>query len=164
LWRSGDAEAAAEIIPKCYAQFGARLGQTEESIATVSSNITAGAATDLSLGDVTTNVLLGTIGVQRYLWPVEHGEQLSLVGIQSPQQAIERNEAGAVAEDAIEARVHLTAPPQGRRRAIRFEIGVELPDQRTDALLRGAVQIGEGVELMDQPLSMDPGSVWKVGV
>ena len=37
----GNAEAAAEIIPKRDAQFGAGLGEPEEGIATVSPDITA---------------------------------------------------------------------------------------------------------------------------
>ena len=149
-------EAMAEIIPKGDAEFATGVHQSEESVATIATGVAVRATADLALDDVTANVALGTIGVQRYLWPVEHGEQLGLVGMQSLQKAIERDEAGAAAEDAIEACAHLAAPPRGWRRTIRFEIGVELPDQRADTLLRSAVQIGEGVELMDQPLGMDP--------
>src|SRR3974377_385161 len=39
---------------------------------------------------------------------------------------------------------------------IGLEISVELPDQFGDGALSGAVPIGEGVELVDQPLGMDP--------
>jgi hypothetical protein len=66
-------------------------------------------------------------------------------------QAIERDEASAATEEAIEPGAHLASPPCGRRRTAGFQIGVEPPEQRADTLLRGAVQIGEGVELMDQP-------------
>jgi hypothetical protein len=44
----------------------------------------------------------------------------------------------------------------GRRRAIGLEVGIKPPDRRAYALLRVAVQIGEGVELVHQPLCMDP--------
>ena len=33
---------------------------------------------------------------------------------------------------------------------------IEPPDQAAQPLLRGAVLVGEGVELVDQPLGMDP--------
>ena len=40
--------------------------------------------------------------------------------------------------------------------AIGLEVGIKPPDQRAYALLCVAVQIGEGVELVHQPLCMDP--------
>ena len=40
--------------------------------------------------------------------------------------------------------------------AIGLEIAVEPPDQRADAALGGALLVGEGVELVDQALGMDP--------
>ena len=114
------------------------------------------AAADLALDDLTANVAFGAVGVQRYLRPVEHSEQLGLIGVQPLQQAIERDEASAATEDAIEPGAHLAASPSGRRRTVGFQIGVEPPNQCADPLLRGAVQIGEGVELVNQPLGMDP--------
>ena len=88
--------------------------------------------------------------------PIEHHQQLGLVGVQPREQAIERDEAGAAAEDAVEAGTQFAAASRGRVGAIRLEISVEPPDQRAHALLRGAVQIGEGVELVHQPLRMHP--------
>ena len=132
-------EAIAEIIPERYAQFGAGVHQAEESIAAISSCVAVRAAADLALDDVTADVALGTIGVQRDLRPVEHGQQLGLVGIEPLQQAIEGDEAGAATEDAIEASAHLTASPCGGCRAVGLQIGVEPPNERADALLRGVV-------------------------
>jgi hypothetical protein len=63
------------------------------------------------------------------LGPVEHSEQLGLIGVQPLQQAIERDEASAATEDAIEPRTHLAALPSGRRRTVGFQIGVEPPNQ-----------------------------------
>jgi hypothetical protein len=40
--------------------------------------------------------------------------------------------------------------------AVGLEIGVEPPDQRAHALLSGVLLVGEGVELVDQALGMDP--------
>lgn len=41
--------------------------------------------------------------MQRHLWTVQHPQQLVLVGVQPFQQAVERGEPGAAAEDPIEA-------------------------------------------------------------
>jgi hypothetical protein len=48
---SGDFEPAAQIIPERDAQFVARLGKTEKSIAAVSANVAACARTDLASRD-----------------------------------------------------------------------------------------------------------------
>ena len=39
---------------------------------------------------------------------------------------------------------------------IDLEVAVEAPDQVADALLRGAVQVGEGVELVHETLGVHP--------
>jgi hypothetical protein len=44
-----------------------------------------------------------SVGVERYVRPLENGEQFGLIGVQPRQQAIECDEAGAAAKDAIEA-------------------------------------------------------------
>jgi hypothetical protein len=66
-------EPVAEIMPERDAEFATGVHQAEEGIATIASYITVSAATDLALNDVTANVSLGVIGVQRYRRPVEHG-------------------------------------------------------------------------------------------
>ena len=90
------------------------------------------------------------------LGPIEHHQQLWLVGVQPLEQAIERDEAGASTEDALEAGTQFATAPCGGFRAIRLEVIVEPPDQRAHALLRGAVQIGERVEFVHQPFCMHP--------
>jgi hypothetical protein len=67
-------EANAVIIPERDAEFCAGVHQAEESISAIAPGVTVRAAADLALDDVTANVALGTIGVQRDLWPVEHGQ------------------------------------------------------------------------------------------
>ena len=106
-------EAMAEIIPKGDAEFATGVHQSEESVATIATGVAVRATADLALDDVTANVALGTIGVQRYLWPVEHGEQLGLVGMQSLQKAIERDEAGAAAEDMRSKRARISLRRRG---------------------------------------------------
>ena len=90
------------------------------------------------------------------LGAIEHHQQLWLVSVQPLEQAIERNEAGASTEDALEAGTQFATAPCGGFGAIRLEVIVEPPDQRAHALLRGAVQIGERVEFVDQPFCMHP--------
>ena len=67
-----NAEAAAEILPERDPQLGTSLGQSEEGVATVASNVAAGAAADLSLGHVTADIPFGAIGVQGDFRSVEH--------------------------------------------------------------------------------------------
>ncbi|MEA2726593.1 MAG: hypothetical protein QOF70_1068, partial [Acetobacteraceae bacterium] len=81
---------------------GAGLGQAEEGIAAIAPGVAAGSGTDLAAGDLAANVILRTVGVQRDFRPLQHHQQLGLIGMQSFQQSIQRDEAGATAEDAIE--------------------------------------------------------------
>src|SRR5690349_18447720 len=94
--------------------------------------------------------------MQRNVWMVEDGQQFGLVGMQPREQAIEGDEAGAAAEDAVEAGAELVAAARRRVGAVGFQVCVVCPDQRSDALLRGTLLVGEGVELVDQPLGMHP--------
>ena len=152
----GDGESAAEIIPECDPQFGAGLGQSEEGIAAVAADIAAGTTTDLAFGDLAADVVLRTIGVQRDVRMIEHGQQFGLVGMQPLQQSIETDEAGALAKDVVEPSAELAAPAWCRADAVVFQIGIELPDQPANALLSGPLVVGERVELVHQPLGMDP--------
>ena len=152
---SGNAETATEIIPKRDAQLGTGIGEPEEGIATVSPDITASAAADLALGHVAADVALGTVGMQWDLGVIQHGQQFGLVGMQPHEQAIKCDEAGAAAKDAIEAGAKLSATAGRGVEAVRFQIGIEPPDQRADTRLRDALLRGERVELMNQPLRVN---------
>ena len=125
----------------------------------------------MALGHLAADVVLRAVGVQRDLWVVEHLQQLGLVGVQPPQQAVEGSKAGDAHKDAVEARPQFVAPTRGRRGPVGLEVGIEPPDQaakRTDAqqsgqpaqaahsLLSGALLVGEGLQLVHQPLGMDP--------
>src|SRR5208283_6121354 len=67
-----------------------------------------------------------------------------------------RDEAGAAAEDAVKPRPQRKAAAFLGIGPVSLEIGVEDPDQLAHLLLCGAMQIREGVQLMHQPLGMDP--------
>ena len=159
VWNAGlvlNAEAVAEVVPERDAKLGAGLLQSEESVPAITSGVTVCAAANLALGDVAADVAFGTVGVERYLRAIQHRQQLRLVGVQPCEQAVESDEAGAAAEDAIEAGAQFAASAGSRRGAIGLEVGVEPPDQTTDALLSAAMQVGERIELVDLPLGMHP--------
>jgi hypothetical protein len=103
FWLALDAETGTELIAEGDAVFGCGAHQAEEGVAAVVSIEIAGATTDFALGDMTADVTLGTIGMQRYLRAVERHQQLGLVGVQSLKQTIEGDEAGMAVEDAGEA-------------------------------------------------------------
>src|SRR5690242_14393446 len=156
VWMPDDAEPVSEVIPERDTKLGAGMHQTKERVAAITTGIAAGPAADLALGDLAADVALRTVGVQRNLRPVEHHQQLGFVGMQPLEQAIKGGKSGAPVEDAVEPVAHLAAAPGRGRGAIRLEIGVEPPDQLAHALLGGAVQVGEGVELVHQPFGVHP--------
>src|SRR3954470_1431949 len=153
---SWDADPVAEVVPEGDAELLAGLGEAEEGVAALAAKIALGAAADLALGHLAADVVLGTVGVQRDLWMVEHHQQLGLVGVQPLQQAVERDEAGAALEDAVEAGAQLAAPAWCRRRPVGLEVGVEPPDQAAHVLLGGPLRVAEGLQLVDQALGVDP--------
>ena len=76
--------------------------------------------------------------------------------MQSGHQPVERGKAGAAPEDPIEAGTQDGSAFRTGISAIALEVVVEVPDQAAYALLDDAVLFGEGVELMHQPLRMNP--------
>ncbi len=70
--------------------------------------------------------------------------------------SIQRGEAGAAEEDAVEA------PAQRERLALAgfepasLEAGVEVPDQVANLILRGTMAVVERIQLMRQPFRMNP--------
>src|SRR5271166_1108576 len=76
--------------------------------------------------------------------------------MQSRQQAVQRGEAGAAAEDAIKPGTQGERPALAGPGPVSFEIGIEFPDQTTNALLSGAVLVSERVQLMHQSFRVNP--------
>src|SRR3984885_2374907 len=149
-------ESRAQIIPDRDAKLVAGLGETEECIAAIATNVAPGPCADFPPGDVTTDVILRTVGVERDLRPVQHDQQFSLVGMQPCQQAVQRDKAGAALEDAVEAGAQGPRPALAGGEPVSFEAGVEVPDQPTDQRLRGTMAVIEGVQLVYEPLRMHP--------
>ena len=146
----------AEVIPEGDAELGAGLVEAEKGIAAIATRIASGAAAHLSFGDLTADIVLRSIGVQRNLGPIEHHQQFALVGAEPSEQPVENDEPGLACEDAIEARPQRSPALSVRILSIGFEIAIERPDQSTNPGLDLALIIGEGIELVNEPLGMNP--------
>src|SRR5690242_13580065 len=151
-----DLESGAQIVPDCDAEFVAGLGQAQKSIAAIAADIAACLCTDLAPDDLTADVVLRAVGVQRDLRPVQHHQQLSLVGMQPGQQAVQGREAGATKKNAIEAGTQSDGAMSGRVELISLQAGIEVPNQAAHARLRDPLLVGERVELVYQPFRVDP--------
>src|SRR3984957_8268156 len=141
----GHLQPAAQIIPHRYAELVASLGEAQKRIAAIAADIAAGSGADLPPGDVTTDVIFGTVGVQRCFRPIQHHQQLGFVGMQPLQQAVQRDEAGAAQEDAIKLFAQRDSPARAWLKPVSLEISVEVPDQTANPRLRGLMAVGEGV-------------------
>ena len=82
----------AEVIPEGDAELGAGLVEAEKGIAAIATRIASGAAAHLSFGDLTADIVLRSIGVQRNLWPIENHQQFALVGAEPCEQPVEGDE------------------------------------------------------------------------
>ena len=100
---SRDGEPAAEIVPERYAEFGASLGDAEEGVTAVTSGIASRAAADLAPGHLAANVVLGAVGVEWDLRPIERHQQFGFVGVETREQPVEGSEARPALEDSVEA-------------------------------------------------------------
>jgi hypothetical protein len=56
------------MIPEGDAQLGASLGQAEECITAVATDIAAGAATDFAFGHLAADIVLRAVGMKRNVW------------------------------------------------------------------------------------------------
>jgi hypothetical protein len=70
------------------------LGKAEKGIAAIASGVAASSGASLSAGDLAADVVFGAVGMKRDLWPVQHHQQLGLVGVEALQQSIQRNQKG----------------------------------------------------------------------
>src|SRR5690349_10593614 len=153
---SRDLESAAQVVPDRDAEFVAGLGKAQKSIPAVAADIAACPAADFAPRDVAADVVLRTVGVQRDLRSIQHRQQLSLVGMQPCQQAVQGDEAGATEKDAVEPSAQGIGPTPPRIELISLETGVEVPYQAAHARLRDPLLVGERVELVYQPFRVDP--------
>src|SRR5580698_8698123 len=134
-----DAESVAKVVPERDFELGAGFGETEKGIAAITTDIAAGAGTDLAPGDMAADVVLRSVGVQRDFGSVEHHQQLGLVGVEPREQAVERDEAGVALEDAVEPCPQRGLALFGGGATIGLEITVEVPNQLANGGLGGTV-------------------------
>src|SRR6202012_6246509 len=94
------------------------------------------------------DVVFRSVVVEREFWPVEHHQQLGLVGMKTSEQPIEGGKAGLSLEDAVKSGAQ--GGPSCRRRiaAGGLQVGVGPPDQAAHALLGGAMGVGECLEVV----------------
>ena len=93
--------------------------------------------------------------MERDLGAVEHHEQLGFLFVEPFEQAVERDESGLEREDAIEPCQQDGLAALGRTAAVRLQSAVVFPDQVTDGALGRAVFVGKGVELVNEPFSVN---------
>ena len=153
---SGDAQPAAEVIPDGDAAFIAGLHDPEESIPAVTPGFAACPGTGFASCDVTTDIVFGAIGVKRDLWPIRHSQQFGLVRVQTLQKPVERGNASASKEDAIEPGVQCGGPALGWLRAVGLEVSVEVPDQAAHLCLGVTAAVIESIQLVHQTLGVNP--------
>ena len=147
-------ETCAEIVPEGESELCAGLEEAQEGVAAIAARIASCAAADFALGDLATNIVFRSVGVERNFGPFEHHQQFGLVGIKPCQQAVEGDEPGLAREDAVEACPQGGFALPGGMLAIGFKIAIEPPDQSADMVLGDALLIREGIELVDETLGM----------
>ena len=149
-------ESAPQIIPDRDPEFGACFGEPEERIAAIPSDFASCSGADLPPRDVASDIVLRSVGVEGDFRPLQHHRQFCPIGMQPRQQAIQRGEAGAAKEDAVEPGTQRGRPAFTRFGPVNLEIGVKIPDQPAHQFLGGAMLLGEGVHFMHQPFRVNP--------
>jgi hypothetical protein len=153
---SRDLESTAEIILDRNAELVAGLGEAQKSIAAIAADIAACSGADLPACDLTANVVLRAVCVERDFRPIQHHQQLRLVGMKPRQQAIQCGEAGAAEEYTVEPSAQRGGPAPAGLEPVSLEVAVIIPDQTANFLLRGTMLIGEGVQLVYRPVRVNP--------
>jgi len=128
---SADVQSGAGIVPERDTGLVACLDRRQECVAAIATDIAAGATTDLASGDLAPNVVFGTVGVERYPRAAGHHRQSGLVGMQSRQQPVESDKAGAAPEYPLEAGPQDDPAFRVAIPAIRLEGVMAAPDQLT---------------------------------
>jgi len=88
----------------------------------------------------------------------------ALLARRRASKTVEGGEAGLAAEDAIEPRRQGRLARRGWMAAPSLETAVEQPDQAADAALRGALGVGERIELVNQALGMNPAEAMRADI
>ena len=115
-----------------------------------------GPTADFAHGYRVADFLLGDIGVERHLWPLEHGEQFGLAQLQSDEGFVEVGEAGGPVEDAVEASFEAGSGLGRWLGPIELEVAVVPPDQQADQGDGSTLALGDRDQTVDQALGVNP--------
>ena len=132
--------------------------QAEKGIAASAAGVAVGAAAYLALDDLAADVALRAVGVagESAGRRIPSAVRACWHAAAPAGDRAKRTRIAAAGEDAIEPGPHLAAW-RGRSRRYAFEIGGRTIRFRAHLrALGGAVQVGEGVELVNEPLGMHP--------
>src|ERR1039458_1170287 len=143
-------EPAAQVIPDSDPELSARLAKPQQSIAAITSEIASCPGADFAARDLTSDIALRAVGVQRNFRPVEHHQQLGLVGVKSRQKPVQGDETGAAEKDEIQTGGQRLVTARSGSQLVGFQIGVKVPDQAANLGLGGTALIGESAQLRSE--------------
>jgi len=129
---TGYAEPVAEKMPEGCFQLPAGLHQAEHDVARDAAVSTDRAAGDLPFCDEGADVVLGGIGVERNVGPLEHLEQFVLAPVKADEQLVEIGIAGLKHEYLVEPSSDCGDSPRRGLELPRLEQFVEAPDEIAD--------------------------------
>src|SRR6202021_3000086 len=122
----------------------------------VAAAIASGSSADLALCHVVADGVFRFVCMKWNFGTIEDDEQFSLVGEQALEEFVELGEAGALLEYGVEAGFQFGLGAARRGVLVGDEVAVEVPDLAAHRLLSGAIGFVEGVELVNQPLGVNP--------
>ena len=146
-----DTEPGAKIIPKADAELAAGLGEAEESVAAVATSVAAGAAADVTLGNLAADVVFRAIGVQRDLKQLGADRlvlpDLPLVGLQYFARRMTARKPAALARVKDPHRTIEVACFLRLTLLLVTDAGLTLLDHQIAALWRGARERAEAARV-----------------
>jgi hypothetical protein len=151
-----DVQPVPEVVPERDGELGAGFQQAEEGVAGLLAGGGAGLAGDPAFDDEAADVVLRAVGVQRDVWPVEHKQQLVLVGKGPGDGLVELGKAGDPGEDPIEAPPQRCSADGCRVVLVELEISVEPPDQLALQRDQAVLLVGDADDPAEMALGVDP--------
>ncbi len=95
----------------------------------------SGRAGDFALGDVTADVILRSVGVERDFGTTQNHQEVAPVGVDPLEQPLVHDRAGSAPEDPVEPGAQAGATGWGRSVATGLEVAADVPDQAAPMLL-----------------------------
>ena len=155
MW-SRDSETVAKVVEERDFELGAGLGEAEHDVSGDASFFADRPAGDFSLGDDGANVVFAGVGVEGNFRPLEHAQQLVLVGVEALEEPVERGVSGSAFEDAVEAGREFGGALWAGGELERLELPIEPPDHSPRDVDGVALPVVGGNELVDEALGVNP--------